>query len=185
MAGSFAILTVCTANICRSPMMELLFRRHLGAPYFSLASAGVRGWDQAPMDDEAAGELRRLGGDASEFRSQPISKSLVESADLILTATRQHRSDLLSQSPGALRKSFTLLEFAGLVSMVESETFPGLVAAAARKRSQGPAEADIADPFRQGELVHAQVANRIDDAVRTIAGALSKVTEPKGGKHSA
>ena len=37
----FAILAVCTANICRSPMIEALLRARLDDDKFEVASAGV------------------------------------------------------------------------------------------------------------------------------------------------
>jgi protein-tyrosine phosphatase len=45
-AHRFAILAVCTANICRSPMMEALLRARLDPRQFEVASAGVKGWDR-------------------------------------------------------------------------------------------------------------------------------------------
>ncbi|MFI5426813.1 hypothetical protein [Aeromicrobium sp. UC242_57] len=100
----FAILAVCTANICRSPLMEILLKAQLDSSRFEVASAGVRGWDRRPMDSMAAMEAMRLGHEADSFRSHPIDSYLVDSADLILTATRAHRSDVLSMTPQALRR---------------------------------------------------------------------------------
>ena len=95
----YAILTVCTANICRSPLMEMLLRRNLDSDVVDVASAGVQGWDSQPMDPDAAEQLRRLGSDTGEFRSRPLTAKIVESADLILTATREHRTGVLPVSP--------------------------------------------------------------------------------------
>ncbi|MET0820561.1 MAG: hypothetical protein ABWY58_06330 [Aeromicrobium sp.] len=116
----FAVLAVCTANICRSPVMEVLLRTRLDPQRFEVASAGVRGWDRQPMDPMAADELRRLGHTSATFRSRPIDSSVVESADLILTATREHRSEVLVTDPKALRRTFTLLEFAALSELVDA-----------------------------------------------------------------
>ncbi|MET0766040.1 MAG: adenylyl-sulfate kinase, partial [Aeromicrobium sp.] len=136
----FAILAVCTANICRSPMMEILLRAHLDPDRFEVASAGVRGWDRKPMDATAALELARLGHEADTFVSHRIDSYLVDSADLVLTATREHRSDVLALNPQALRRSFTLVEFAALTSLVDGDGPAELVAQAALRRSLAPAE---------------------------------------------
>lgn len=169
----FAILAVCTANICRSPMIEILLRDGLDPARFEVASAGVRGWDRKPMDTMAALELSRLGHSADAFRSHPIDSYLVESADLILTATREHRSDVLALNPQALRRSFTLVEFAALTSLVDGDEPAELVRQAALRRSLAPAQVDIKDPYRRGPDVHRQTADHIAEAVTTITARLN------------
>lgn len=175
----FAILAVCTANICRSPMMEALLRAELDGRQFEVASAGVQGWDRHPMDSMAEMELMRLGHSAEDFRSHPIDSYLVDSADLILTATRSHRSEVLAMNPGALRRSFTLIEFAALTALVEGAEPRALVAQAARQRSLAPGEIDIGDPYRRTPEIHRDTADQIDRAVRTISDRLNAlVTVP-------
>jgi protein-tyrosine phosphatase len=169
----FAILAVCTANICRSPMIEILLRDQLDPARFEVASAGVRGWDSKPMDSTAALELARLGHSADAFRSHPIDSYLVDSADLILTATREHRSDVLALNPQALRRSFTLVEFASLTGVVDGDGPAELVREAARRRSLAPADVDIRDPYRRGPDVHRRTADDIAAAVATIAERLN------------
>lgn len=179
----FTILIVCTANICRSPMMERLLRRALeGAnnnqPKYIVESAGVRGWDGAPMDQMAAEQLRRLGGDPEGFAARSLQDAHVEAADLVLTATQQHRAAVLSAVPRALRRTFTLLELAHLVTAVptvrEAVGQPQeLVRQAAAAR--GAATLDgygVGDPYGQPEDVHAAAAQQIHEAVRAIALAL-------------
>jgi protein-tyrosine phosphatase len=176
----FAVLTVCTANICRSPMMQILLQSRLDETRFTVASAGVRGWDHQPMDAMAASELQRLGHSADSFASQPISPRLVDSADLILTATREHRSAVLALAPQALRRSFTLVEFAALTELADGADPRELVAQAAVRRSLAPADADVKDPYRRGPDVHRATADQIDAAVTTIADRLNAlVTAPQ------
>lgn len=176
----FAILAVCTANICRSPLMELLLRAQLDAGRFEVASAGVRGWDRQPMDPMAAAELTRLGQSADGFVSHPIDSYLVDSADLILTATRTHRSDVLSLNPRALRRSFTLVEFAALTGLVDADDPVALVAQAAQRRSLAPADADIGDPYRRGAEAHRAAADQIAEAVGTISARLNSLAVAAG-----
>lgn len=175
MSERFAILAVCTANICRSPLMEILLRARLDGGGFEVSSAGVRGWDRKPMDAMAAAELQRLGHSAEDFRSQAIGSRLIDSADLILTATREHRSAVLATHPRALRRSFTLIEFAALTQVVEADEPRALVAEAALRRSLAPAHADVADPYRRGPDVHRATADQIDAAVDTIAAHLNAI----------
>lgn len=169
----FAILAVCTANICRSPLIEILLRAELDPLGFEVASAGVKGWDRAPMDGMAAMELMRLGHAPGSFRSHPIDSYLVDSADLILTATRSHRSDVLALNPQALRRTFTLREFASLSGLVDGGDPRALVAEASRRRSLAPSDTDIGDPYRRSPQVHRSTADQIDDAVRTVSTRLN------------
>lgn len=173
----FAILAVCTANICRSPMIEALLRAQLDDSQFEVASAGVQGWDRQPMDAMAAMELHRLGHSSTTFRSHAIDSYLVDSADLILTATRGHRSEVLGMNPRALRRTFTLMEFAALTGIVEADDPRALVAEAARQRSKAPTDTDIGDPYRRSPEVHREVADQIDTAVRTISDQLNALVE--------
>lgn len=172
-AHRFAILAVCTANICRSPIMEALLRARLDAGEFEVASAGVRGWDRQPMDSMAAMELLRLGHSAEGFQSHAIDAYLVDSADLILTATRAHRSEVLARNPGALRRTFTLLEFAALGGIVEGNEPRDLVVEASHHRSRAPADIDIGDPYRRSPEVHRATADQIDEAVGVISNRLN------------
>lgn len=169
----FAILAVCTANICRSPMIEILLRAELAPGEFEVASAGVQGWDREPMDGMAAMELMRLGHSSGTFRSHAIDSYLIDSSDLILTATKWHRSEVLSMNPRALRRTFTLTEFAALAVQVDGADPRALVAEASRQRSLAPPKVDIGDPYRRSPEVHRQTADQIDQAVRTVGARLN------------
>jgi protein-tyrosine phosphatase len=172
----FPILAVCTANICRSPMMEVLLRDQLDPDRFEIASAGVWGWDAAPVDSMVVLELARLGHSVSDFRSRPLRLHHVEEAALVLTAAREHRAEVLALSPQALRKTFTLREFAALVPGSEVTTLEDLVADAARRRSTAPVDIDVQDPYRREPDVHRRVADQIAGAVDVVADKLSTLT---------
>ncbi len=56
------VLFVCTANICRSPYLELRARQLLGPDAgVEVSSAGTHGFDAAPVSDTMAGGVRALG----------------------------------------------------------------------------------------------------------------------------
>jgi len=169
----FTILTICTANICRSPMMEILFRDRLDSQRFEVASAGVRGWDAAPVDSMVVLELARLGHEATGHESRALDVHHIEQADLVLTAAREHRASVLAMSPRALRKTFTLREFAALIDDVEAASLEDLVAEASRRRSTAPADVDLPDPYMQEPEVHHRVADSIVAAVDIVVDRLS------------
>lgn len=169
----FTILTVCTANICRSPLMEILLRDRLDPKRFEIASAGVRGWEDAPIDSMVVLELARLGHEATRHHSRALDVHHVEQADLVLTAAREHRAAVLAMSPRALRKTFTLREFAALIAGSDATSLQDLVFEASRRRSTAPADLDVLDPYMREPEVHRQVADMIASTVDVVADRLA------------
>lgn len=182
MRQRFAILVVCTANICRSPLAELLLTDRLDHRRFEVASAGVRGWVDEPMDVAVQQEARRLGVDPDRFRSRRLEAAHVEVADLVLTATREHRAGVLELAPTALRRTFTLREFATVAAGVDVETLDELVPAVAAVRSTAGADIDVPDPYRRGPGMHRSVADLIDEVTAATALALQPERRPRPGR---
>jgi protein-tyrosine phosphatase len=151
-------------------------------PHVLVSSAGVQGLERWPMDENAATELRRLGGDPDAFASRVLAPMDVAEADLVLTATTEHRGAVLSTHPDALGRTFTLREFAALAPYrpmpgEESEhgraLVAGMVVEAARRRgSVADADLDVPDPYRRSAEVHRAVADVIDEAVKRIVDGL-------------
>lgn len=183
----FHILVVCLGNICRSPLAERLLRHRLEVlghgEFVPVVSAGLDAPTGAPMDPLAAAELTRLGGDATGFSSLRLSAESVEAADLVLTATRGLRARTVAMQPRALRRVFTLREFAALC---ERDLAPGpnqhlgrFVSEAARRRhAVAQLELDLVDPIGQPRAVHREVADRIDRHLAAIVGRLSPLLPP-------
>ena len=184
---AFSILYVCTGNICRSPLAERYTVHSLAhtAPDLAylvrVASAGVQGLEGYPMDPLAEAELNRYGGLGTGFSARRLVGSQVESADLVLTMTRAHRGASLTEAPSALRRTFTLLEAADLVRLVETDARldavpagpAGLVAAMAARRGQARLDQyDVDDPIGRPREVHAAVADVVTAAVDTVVAAL-------------
>jgi protein-tyrosine phosphatase len=99
---------------------------------------------------------------------------MVGQSDLVLTATAAIRSRVLEDSPGALRRTFTVLEFAALLDVIPPESDPVvLVRTAAQERSRAELDDyDIADPYGRGEETHAVAATTMAAAVERIAKGL-------------
>ena len=96
MSAPKLIVTVCTANICRSPMAEALLRHALKAepePLRScrVISAGVAARAGDKISPNSVESLVKVGLRASHHRSQPLSQELADQADLILCMTESHR----------------------------------------------------------------------------------------------
>jgi protein-tyrosine phosphatase len=179
------ILVVCLGNVCRSPVAERLlrlrFRELLGsrADALSVSSAGVTALVGRPMDAASAAELRRLGGDPEGFVARQCRPEMADGAGLVLTATREVRSRVLQEAPRALRRTFTLREFAALtrlpsVSDADPWASPAdLVRGAASWRSSALLEdQDVEDPIGRPAQVHGRVADLLDRECSTIARAV-------------
>ena len=170
----FSVLFVCTGNICRSPLGERLLRARLHSSEFEVTSAGVMAMVGSPMDPVAAMQLHALGGSSEGFVARQMTEKMIGQADLVLAATRSHRERILEERPAALRRTFTLLEFADLLGSARGSTPQELVTWAARHRSASTlADIDIPDPYRRPDAVHAEVAGVINRAVDRIVAAFS------------
>ncbi|HST63645.1 MAG TPA: hypothetical protein VLM05_00530, partial [Mycobacteriales bacterium] len=130
--SAFRVLVVCSGNVCRSPLAERLLRARLdqelgaGAGLFTVTSAGTTAVVGAPMDPRAAAVARSLGADPDHFRARDLDAEQVIAADLVLTATRQHRGAVLRLHPAAHRYTFTLREFDRLTATVRDDHLPDL-----------------------------------------------------------
>ncbi len=172
------VLVVCTANICRSPLMEALLRRDLDPARFQVESSGTLARPGHRVDSMVRLEMARLGVDPSGLVSRPLRESHVAAASLVLTATKDHRSAILQREPLALHRTFTVLELAALLRAGVGEGAADLAALgseAARRRSLAGARIDVPDPIGRSPQVHRQVADMIADATATVAGALNAV----------
>jgi protein-tyrosine phosphatase len=105
-----SILFVCTANQCRSPMAEVLFKARFGAE-LRVQSAGVRtGPRGQPMDARAAAALHRHGFKLEKkWRSRQVEAADFEAFDLILVMEAQHLQDLRAVCPPELQPKLRLL----------------------------------------------------------------------------
>ncbi len=189
-----SILLVCVANVCRSPLAERVLTMRLqqllgeSAGAIGVSSAGVLALVGSPMDDQAADQLRRLGGDPQGFAATQWTSAMSEDADLVLTATRDLRSRVLEETPRVLRRTFTIPEFAALstsdVFREHRVTSAGdLVGRAAAQRGSVVLEDyDVPDPVGQSTTFHRDVADLLDRnctaIARAVVGALLSDASP-------
>jgi protein-tyrosine phosphatase len=110
------ILIVCTANICRSPVVHALLADRLlqnGYPDWQVASAGT--WaDRGQLASQNSVEvLAEQGFDISGHRSQPVDKELLVWADLVLGLATGHVEALRAEFPGQAYKISLLTAMSG------------------------------------------------------------------------
>jgi protein-tyrosine phosphatase len=202
---TFRILHVSTGNVCRSPITERLTRHALatrlgttgyasGAPIGGLIveSAGTWGHEGAPMEAHAETVLADFGADAGGFTGRELLDEHVIRADLVLTATRDHRAQVISMGHSAGLRTFTLKEFTRLVRAIDPATLPdpddgmverarALVRAAAALRGwllAPSVEADeVYDPYGAPLPFFRSVGEEIREALEPVVFALTGVKQ--------
>lgn len=110
------ILIVCTANICRSPVVEALLRQRLeqkGYDDWQVASAGTWALNGHPASRFSVEVLAERRLDISQHRSLPINAELLAWADLILCLATGHEEALKAEFPTQAHKINLLSAMSG------------------------------------------------------------------------
>ena len=192
--GRWQLLTVCTYTRTRSVMMAALlgraFDRQLGPGAVEIHSTGfVR--DGLPPIDAALDAMERRGLDVSAHRSSVATAEVVDRADLILTAERDHVVRVASLSRAAYARAVTLPE---LLVRVADAPRPGLgdrsdevasnelrdwaVGLTAGRSAQDylrRAVPEIADPTGSTMRVFEQAVDALEAQCDQAAAAISRV----------
>ncbi len=116
MSAPGTIVTVCTANICRSPMAAALLQHALAAqpePLRSLQviSAGVAARTGEPVSENSVLALKKVGLDVSHHRSQPLTQTMLDEALAVLCMTESHRAMIQVQAEPPPRNMFLFRQF--------------------------------------------------------------------------
>jgi len=190
------ILTVCTGNICRSPVAERLLQAGLDQAVpggFHVASAGTRAMVGEPMQPISADIVRTYGGNPDGFAARQLTPKILRGVDLVLTMTSGHRGEVLQLDASLLKRTFTIREFARMLDVLDQREVPasgdstadddgwlaahtarwrGLPARAAGVRHLSlpadPAENDIVDPYRRPPEVYRQMEDQLAPAIVSI-----------------
>ena len=174
------VLFVCTANICRSPYLELRARQLLGSGSgVEVSSAGTRGFDDSEVSDTMDAEFARWGTETTAFRSRPATAALIDEADLVLTAEATHRTQLLELEPAAFRKILTLGQFVESARAADpSLRGRALLEALERRRVPASPAHDIADPYRRGPEAARKAAATMEEMLEVVVERLAAPPTP-------
>jgi protein-tyrosine phosphatase len=108
------VLFVCMGNICRSPLMESVFR-HLVAERgvedrFDIDSAGTGAWHAGESPDRRMRATGKAHGVTVDGRARQVTKRDFSDYDLIICADESNRDDLLQRGSPEDR-THLMLEF--------------------------------------------------------------------------
>lgn len=108
-------ITVCTGNICRSPMAEgLLIDLFKDNPKIKIDSAGIMDYHpNSPPDKRAIKVMKKYGFDISHLRARQIkAEDLIPQENLIFAATSSHIQSLkqIKERVGGEAKIFLMRE---------------------------------------------------------------------------
>lgn len=140
------IVILCSGNICRSPLAEVLLRKKLGqhgslkAQVISMGTLGIVGRSADPQVQRIA---TRMGCDLSQHRSQGVSQVVLRAADIIFIMDGSQERMLRQYAPQILNKVVRL----GVLLQVPQD--------------------DIEDPVGRDAQTFERVAGQIDEALDT------------------
>ena len=149
------ILFVCTGNTCRSCMakglFEIIIENDQTANQFEVDSAGIHAFDGEPASQYAIEAVKEYGVDIAEHRAKRLTKEIVDTAEIILCMTENHKYQIAQMFPVTQDKSYTLLEY---VNLYDQEHYNDVV--------------DIDDPFGQQIEVYKKCAESIYSALKIV-----------------
>lgn len=172
---AITVTTVCTGNMCRSPLAERLLASRAEAAGLDVVvdSAGTRAANGVGIHRETLRVLEGYGGDGSGFAARLLTPRVLQGRDLVVTATREHRDAVQELAPLLWKKTYTLLEVAALVDSDESLTLAGLSRARLGIDTDDPA-LDVEDPIGREPEVFDRTGAQISDAVDSIVRLLAR-----------
>ena len=158
------ILFVCTANVCRSPVAEVIFSNWLTRQAipgdWHVTSAGTWALSGQVASNYSREVLAEQGLNLGEHRSRRVDRGMLEGADLVLCMTRSQVEAIQIEFP----------EHAGRIHLLTAITGPGY---------------DVADPYggpREGYVMMAAELQRLIEAagprIVALVGVPAQVQPP-------
>lgn len=180
-ADQLRVLVVCTANQCRSPMAEFLLRRRAqeAGLNWEISSAGTMAISGRQMHPNTARLLRARGLVDPDWRTHRVDVHNLGAADLVLTATREHRAVVVDAEPDLLGRVYTILQFATRVDAARQagiwdptrDSSAALLTAVARSELPGNGADDLSDPVGRRYRPFKICARVLDTAGNMIFGS--------------
>lgn len=178
----FRLLTVCTANRCRSPMAEVIAADMLAARRVAAVvnSSGLVE-DGLPASPGSVRAAAHRGLNLANHLSRTLDIDDVRAADLIVTMERRHIVAVADLCLDAVSRTFTLRELADLARMVgpraPDRSAASWIARAATMRTPTAVlslstDDDLADPMGGPRSGYRKAADQIEELLGVVFDAL-------------
>lgn len=172
-------IVVCTGNICRSPVGEVVLRQLLTGD-MEVTSAGTHAMSGHAAAPEAIEFVGRVIDQDLDHTAQQLTRARAESADLLIAMTAEHRAWIARNAPRAVRRTYTLKELDLLLRMLPEDasysSLKDLTLAVSRLRPRLAAAAtdlDIADPYGGPPERYEQSFREVHHSSRRVAGEIT------------
>lgn len=189
------ILTVCTGNICRSPLAALVLGARVSSSDAHFSSAGTRARDGLPMTAEAIDLAVARGVEREEalsHRARFLTPAHLKDVDMVVAMSREHRRAVVEMDPTRIRMTFTARELARVIDGVDDAELAAAAAAAmdggagavrarfaailsvlrARRglaaASLDAVDDDVIDPFGRSVTTYRESATQLDPGLAVV-----------------
>ena len=103
-----SILTVCTGNICRSPLAEYRLKELLVDEGILITSAGVNALVGQPADESAQLIAEENGFDLKSHKGQALTESIIQENEIIFVMENDHKRLICDLYPFSTGRVFLL-----------------------------------------------------------------------------
>jgi protein-tyrosine-phosphatase len=151
-SGGRLLLFVCMGNICRSPMAEAIASDYGAREKIDVrvTSAGMSALEGHEATELTRSALADIGLSIDDHRARQLTRELVDSASLVITATTRQRNDLQHFFKSDQSKIVSFNELTGL--------------------------GDLTDPYGSGPDAFSKIASLLRRGMPAIFSALKERT---------
>ena len=176
------ILFVCTGNICRSAMAELLFNHHARQQGLEIKahSSGTNAISGNSATDLAVDVLADRGIDLKDHRAQQLTSDQIVDSQIVIAMTRQHEAAIAKEDQLARSRTFLTGEISRIGSQIRplksqnlTDWLQVLNEARGGHMTTGRLRDEIADPWGQPRDVYEQTAKRLEGHIIHLVRLLS------------
>lgn len=133
------------------------------------------------MHPQSVKSMQEMGFDPQPHVAQQLTAELLQEADLVISATEEHRSVVARTNPAAIKRSFTMVELARVANylntnpqaiepevLAEAKTLQQKIEIAGRYRGYAPpaqATEDVLDPWGRDYAEYQRVAKQMQQVL--------------------
>ena len=142
-----SIVTICTGNICRSPVAAGALSRLL--PEVAVSSAGLHALVGHGIDPDSKAAADLFGIAPKDHVARQFSTEIGQAADLLIVMETHHRQEIARRWPQFVGKTFLLGQFED--------------------------DKEISDPYRRGRMLHIHMAEQVFESAKLWSGNIGAI----------